>query len=710
VSRSRLAFFALIVACADGPTGPAARSVSLAVADGDAQFGTPGSSLEWPFSVRVTDASRGGAVKDVEISWRITSGSGAAITIVAAKSDGLGIASARLRLGPDTGTYRAEPNAPRRVGAAPVFSARAIPAPVIESSTPALAAAGQTVTITGRNFSATAEQNAVLFGGLRGRTLSATATTLTAEVPRCALSRSVDLRVAIGAVESAPRVVQTVAGTATPVNLNTGQARRFEGTDLECLQFSSAPAGTRYLAVSQNAVDAVTLPLRFELRALSGSTAPVTFAAAPAPALRSDAASDWELRLRLQERSLGPVHIASAAELREQGATADPQLGESREFNVLKQDNTTRKITAVVQAISQRAILYVDRDAPSGGLTAADLQRFGDLFDNPIYTTDVEVYGTPSDTDANGKVIILFTPAVNALTSRSDAGFIAGYFYGCDLVARSRCSATNSGEIFYSMVPDPSGQFSGARTKDVVLRTVPGVLAHEFQHMINFHRKGGRLDVLWLSEGLAHSAEDIVGDQFLVQGDVQTANDFKRPNYVRAQIWLSNLRQTHVVAEDPPGSLELRGAGWLLVRYLTEHYGGTPLLGQLTASTAVGAANITAATSRAWKELLSEFGVAVWADRAPDLAGVTVDPRHTFGTFDLRARIGALSGGFPLNPPVVVAQDFLLSATMASAAADYLILQPSSLAAQRLHLIFAGPRGGPFTPPGAPQLTLLRIR
>ena len=59
--------------------------------------------------------------------------------------------------------------------------------------------------------------------------------------------------------------------------------------------------------------------------------------------------------------------------------------------------------------ISERAILYVDVEALAN-LPMEDAERFGDLFDDPIYSVDVSAFGATSDVDDNGKVIILFTP------------------------------------------------------------------------------------------------------------------------------------------------------------------------------------------------------------------------------------------------------------------------------------------------------------
>jgi hypothetical protein len=176
-----------------------------------------------------------------------------------------------------------------------------------------------------------------------------------------------------------------------------------------------------------------------------------------------------------------------------------PQVGEHASFNVLTPTNTFQKVNATARIVSTRAAIYVDDEAPANGFSTQDLQRFADLFDNPIFPTDSTIFGATSDIDNNQRVVILLTPRVNALTPRGQQSFAAAYFYGCDLLARSRCSGSNLGEIFYALVPDPAGQWSDSRSVDLVLRTVPRVLAHEFQHMIQFARRGNTTDVLWLS-------------------------------------------------------------------------------------------------------------------------------------------------------------------------------------------------------------------
>lgn len=706
-----LAASSLAIACGNDGAGPTQSRVLLIVASGDRQYGVAGATLQDPLQVVVVNSVSETPVDDVRVEWRIVEGTGASLTATSSTTDDDGIASTMLRLGSQVGTVRVEARTERMVGQAPTFLAHVVLTPVVTAVSPSTAAAGQTVTVTGSNFSAVADENGVRFGGLRGRVLTASTTQLTVQVPACVPTRSLDLRVNLGAVASSPVTVQTVAAGGAALALARGAARLFtDPADFACMRLPPV-SGQAYLVVPQNAADAAGVPMAFELRGIADGGLVVAPPPASVTPPAGSTASDWELALRARERAFlggGPdVLLKPDATL----ARVQIEIGERRDFNVLDQDNESVKITAEVKAISERAIMYLDLAAPANGFTTADFDAFGALFDDPIYTTDVQVFGAPSDVDANGKIIILFTPRVNALTPASDEGFIAGYFYGCDLVAAARCEKTNGAELFYSMVPDPDGQFGGRRTKSQVLRTVPGVLAHEFQHMINFARKNESLDALWLSEGLAHAAEDIVGDVFLARADTANAIDFKLPNFVRGNRYLGAVSSTSMVSAATPGTLELRGGAWLFVKYIAGHFGGHDLLGRLTRSARTGAANVAAETGQAWSQLFSDFAIALWADGAPELQGVAVDPRLTFIDFDLRRVLGQFQGGFPLQPQVRGYQDFLVVDALPAAAAEHFLIQTPALNPPALGLGFAGAFGGPFTGLNAAgQIAILRVR
>ena len=681
--------------------------MTISAADGDNQLGTPQDILEFPLLVRVVDATRGTSVRGVAVFWRVLSGAGATVTAIEAETDDIGAASARLRLGADTGTYRVEATAEGAVAGGATFSARAILAPVIGALSPAVAAAGATVTIDGTNFSATANDNVVLFDGLRGRILSASPTRMTVEVPACVLSREADVFVARGGVHSNAMSMTTQAGNITTLALAPGDHTTItDANQLACIATTPSNPGAQYLLVAQHAPERVGVPLRTELNTITGSTLPVTIPARQA-AGAAPAALRWENLLRERERAMGGFTPLSGADAGH-AQKAIPEIGERRTFKVLKSDRTTGTVTAEVRHISQRAIIYVDRQAPANGFTDLDLQRFGAQFDDPIYPVDVAVFGQPSDIDENDRIIILFTPAVNALTARNESGFIAGYFYGCDLLAASRCAETNLGEIFYGVVPDPQGEFSAPRSKDTVLRTVPGVLAHEFQHMIHYGVRGNTLDVLWLSEALAHAAEDLIGDEYLKRGDAVSASDFQRPNLVRAQFYLRLPAITTMVADGTPGTLEQRGASWLFLKYLMGHHGGTALLGRLTNATATGATNVVAATGRPWKTLLAEFAVATWADDSPEI-NIPIATRLSFTNMDVRAALASVSGGYPLDPLRFAFGDFQFVSEISAASQEFFLLTASG-PAQRMHVAWTGVRGAPLSSADDAQLTILRIR
>ncbi len=698
---------AACLACGDG-AGPDDPRVTIAVADGNDQLGVPNESLEFPLQALVVDESRGTAMEDVAVTWRIVSGSGASVTPINAESDDLGVASATLRLGPDTGTYRIEASAEGGVGGPATFTARAILAPVIDAVSPAAVGPGETLTIDGRNFSTVADENVVLFDGWRGRTTSATAVRLTVEVPGCVLTRDALVTVARGGAYSNTAFLTTLAGDVPELALSPGAHTVITSPqELACIAIPVSQNGARYIVFPQNAAQSAGLPLRTELNTIIGEATPVALPA-NLTSRTSSGALRWEDMLRTRERELGgytPLSGADAAFAQRE----IPALGDRRTFKVLKRDLGTKTVTAEVRHISQRGIFYVDLQAPANGFTPADLQGFGAQFDDPVYPTDVAVFGEPSDIDENDRIIILFTPAVNELTDRDEVGFIAGYFFGCDLLTRSRCEDSNLGEIFYGVVPDPAGTFSAPRSKDTVLRTVPGVLAHEFQHMIHYGVKGGILDVLWLSEALAHAAEDIIGEELRNHGDVVGANDFQRPNWVRTQFYLRAPNFTTLVAENAPGTLEQRGAAWLFLKYLMGHYGGTELLGRLTSSISTGATNVVGATGQPWRVLLAEFAVATWADESPDLNGVAVAPRLTFPNFELRSTLALLSGGYSLDPLDVVFNDYRIASEISAGSQDYIILRASGTTPP-LHLTYTGIRGGPFAAGAVPQLTILRIR
>lgn len=708
-SRSLVLLSAILAAaCGGDSTGPSSPDVQAAALAGDIQFALPATELADPLQVMVIDAVTERPAEDVRVSWKVVQGS-ATVLSASSTTDERGIASTRVRLGAQLGTYIIEASAEDQVGSAPRFQAFAVERPVIAAIAPAAATAGQTVVITGQNFHPQADYNAVLFDGLRGRILSASSTRIEVEVPACVPTRTVSVQLWVGAVSSESQSFAATGTVGTPLQLQRGEVRALaDASAFSCIRLPGGIASARYLVIPQNVATSYTVPMPFTLATYTGA---IPVATPLAAAARIPAAERFENALRLREREW----VRDAAALRRELAfvraqVVEPKVGDRRSFNVLNKENDAVRITAEVKAVSARAILYQDVDAPAGGFTNEDFVRFGQLFDDPIYDTDVAVFGSPSDIDANGKVIILFTPRVNLLTAKGESSVIAGYFYGCDLVSKARCGNTNSGEIFYSLVPDPQARYGDVRTTTTVLRTVLPVIAHEFQHMVNFANRDETLDALWLSEGLAHTAEDVVGQVFEQRGDPATARDFTRGNYVRASRFLQDVADVSMIATEDPGTLELRGGAWLLLRYLRAHYGGDDLLRRLTQTTLSSTSNITTQTGQPWARLLGDFAVALFASENAELAGVTLEPRYTFGSLPVRQRINTDGPGYLLVVNQLGIDAGVSDELPPSSSSLFLLNAPANTTYAPINLVFSGPRGGPFSNNGSPQLMLMRVR
>lgn len=709
VGRGQMAVVVLAVAvglagCQRSPAAPAEQRIVLSVHGADIVYVGVGAAPADPFQVLARDADTGLPVPGTQIQWQVVQGA-VTLTQNVSATDFYGVASTSMSPA-QVGEYRIRATTQRMDGLAPILEIRVVPPPVISGVTPALVSPGAEVTINGTGFGTTVAHNAVYFDGVRGTVVSASATEMRVTVPQCLPARNVAVIAGLGGALSAPAQVTTTAATATTLSLVSGQVQTFDGADLACVRLPGGQNNAMYLLTPHHATASFEPPFRFELRALSPQAPAAAEPVAAAPPSVTFA-EQWEAALRDRERALGSPADPGALSL-QAAAEPTPAVGEQRAFNVLNASNGFDRITATARLVTQRAVIFVDV-AAQDAFSPSDLAYFGQLFDDPIYLTTTAVFGEPSDIDGNGRIYILFTPRVNALTPRNASSFITGFFYGCDLVGRSLCSGSNDAEIFYSLVPDPAGQWSTARSHATVRAAVPPVLAHEFQHMIHFARRGFSSDVLWLSEGLAHTAEELVATA-LAASDPALAATFSHGNLQRVQRYLTTPAATGLIEPSGSGTLEMRGAAWLFVKHLGGLYGGHDLLRRLTGSTRNGVANVTQETAQTWPRLLTDFGVALWADGAPQLQG-PLDPRYRFTDFDLRTALAVLPGGYPLQPSALGWGDFAVAGAIAPASHRFFLLTaPQGGTVLPLNFVLSGVRGAPIGADAGIRFSVLRVR
>jgi hypothetical protein len=385
-------------------------------------------------------------------------------------------------------------------------------------------------------------------------------------------------------------------------------------------------------------------------------------------------------------RTASAAHGVAADKLapRPSGATnPPPAVGSTIPFKVLTSAGfngiTTSACSSsgftstlgVVKYVSLHAIVVSDVNSPAGGFTDADFKAVGDEFDQMIYPTDVSYFGTPEDLDNNGHIFIYYTPAVNKLTPAGQAGttgYVGGFFFAGDLYppTAAGCLASNQGEIFYLLAPDPRGATGNSFSTAFVRQVTRGTVAHEFQHMINSGNRYAspvveNFEATWLDEGLAHFAEDAVGRVEAGFAD-NSAIGFNEINSLDATItaafFLQNFARTKYYVERPDttgaivnhtkasANLASRGAEWAMLRYAADWFntGGDPrtLTRALAAGPDTGTVNLVKASGVPMDTILARFLVTLYTDHRTFLPSGSP---YTYKSYNLRQLItGTLIG------------------------------------------------------------------
>lgn len=214
--------------------------------------------------------------------------------------------------------------------------------------------------------------------------------------------------------------------------------------------------------------------------------------------------------LRARESALA-LEPPAAAETLEAGARRSFCVVSGLDFSRHRRKPATLAVSAA------HAEVYVDDD-DLGAYEGPDLQALAQSFEERVWSPVTATFGTPTDVDGNGKLVVLLT---HELGAHLNGGWLIGYFGNADLV-RGRddspaCSGngSNHGEIVY--LNDPrNGAENGYARADLFSSVYPATLAHEMQHLINFARRCvlrscDGPEAVWINEALSKVAEDVAG-------------------------------------------------------------------------------------------------------------------------------------------------------------------------------------------------------
>jgi hypothetical protein len=464
-------------------------------------------------------------------------------------------------------------------------------------------------------------------------------------------------------------------GATIPIALAVGQFRTIDVAHQgNCILLPPGTSAQEYVVVAYSGYGISSsggTSAAYALQSVIDSPATAnSVAASPGtPLARTYAAAtpstpaQFELNLRRAERELATSPLLHRGAV-SQPPAAPPALGDKDSFNVCANAACSAflRVGATVAYAGNPGIIYQDDHQLAGAeqLDPSDIQQFGALFDNYLYATDTTAFGRESDINNDQRIAILMTPAVNNLTTDCTNGRIIGYTFSNDLVPGARGS--NAREMFYTVATSPATQQCKAVTRALALSQLPPTLIHELQHMISFNqhvllRIGHDQDV-WLNEGLSHFAEELGWRTVPASQCGNCFSSFAGGDVSNAYAYLTNPESQFLIApEATDGTLAERGAAWLFLRWVADHFSADSVLGTqftraMEQSSVTGAARISQVTGVDFPVLVGEWQMANWTD---DLPGFPQDGILTYRSWNFRSTFAAnfpavFTKIFPLTP------------------------------------------------------------
>lgn len=575
-------------------------------------------------------------------------------------------------------------------------------APQITAVTPSPMVEGQPATITGSKFGATPGANVVRVDGVAATVTAVSASSLQIIVPKfnCRPAVTVVMEITVGPNVSDPSVQRLIPNTT--FTLAPGKQRLITNPADFCLQFPATTATESYLIGVQSVTEsaASVTGVMFAGVETGSYFRNASSARASAPALSANVAGvPASPFIDKRAQRFARHHAVESRLLRQEGALLRPRLrsfsaargkasasvsrsvstvpvtakvGDVLNIRVPSIDDETCQaftpIAATVKAVGTHSVILEDNDNPSGGFSDSDYQALSSQLDAQIYPTNTSYFGTPTDFDGNNRIAIVITKEINKISN------LLGVVFFVNFIDQGECAASNEGEFFYGIAPDPDGTVGDAYSVADARADAPVIISHEFTHVIQIGRRleftapNVVIQSTWELEGQATFAEEVNGfaatglgpgrnlgldvvfnepalspsnwfldpfvDLFVYYGLGTSPND-KSPNAPELCSWLG----TESEGNTGPclGDYPVYGASWSFLRWLSDQFGPTfpggekGLHQKLVDNSFSGFATISDVVGVPIDVLLAQWAAALYTDdRAPGL-----DPRLTFTSWNL---------------------------------------------------------------------------
>ncbi len=644
--------------------------------------------------------------------------------------------------------------------------------PVITGIAPSVALPGSPLIVNGTGFSGNASANTVLIDGTAVPITAASATQLVLALPPaanwpCEPSRTVALQVTSpGGIGVSPVMLQVAAQRALAV----GQAAELTSlADARCNEFT--PATARYLITVPNAARSLgsgtmALSLRGTMLSSPGSaaaTAALVSLRTPRPTVPSRSSRRDAIHGRLLEANravaaAGSLTIQRRVAPRQANATA-PAIGSIVPVRVpsLDQPNFCSNFTPIgartvysgTKVVLLEDTIPIFGGAPTlAGQMDAEYQALGAELDGTVWPI-LETFGNAlvmdSRLDDNGRILLVFSPRVNAFFS----GAVMAAVVNCDFFSRAQFASSNVGEYVYAQVPTSLEAGFGAGTRTRWMHEIRGTLAHEMKHVTAYAERivrGQPLEEPWLEEATARHAEELFARA--VYGRARFGNDgvtatlecelragdpafpacagkprAMRPHAEALWSFLDDPTARSPLGPTAPGDATYYGSAWSLTRWLIdqESLAEPAFFTALTTSGLSGIENLQARTGRTWDEIVTQWSLTLATD---DRLGMTpTSLRLRFPSWNLASlfkglcdlagtcgdpgRVSPFVREHPLRAPQLLQSEFLVEVpSVAPGGFAVFELQVSGGISRQL-LELRGFRGAAL--PSTARLGILRI-
>jgi len=525
-----------------------------------------------------------------------------------------------------------------------------------------------------------------------------------------------------------------------PTALSPGQVARVDASEFACIRIAEAGAGgadylyVAYSAAGEESRDGTSADYRLTAAAGIPPPAAVVRQGTQATQFQPTPAQRFHSRLRALGQDLARSRPGPRLRARKAPSVraVPPLFGEERSFNVLRSANVSGslpgdyvRVESTARYVGTHAAIFLDNAAPvEGGYTQADLDAIGSLFDDHLHPIGVNAFGSETDVNGDGLVLVLLTDRVTQLAGCEEGQIVVGLFFAVDLIADH--VGSNNAEIFYGLAPNEA---CGVDRVEAA-RVLPGVFIHEFQHMISYGQhvlqRDGDAEDTWLDEGLSGMAEELGGR--LVPDDRCLGNDclsqFHSGNFVNAYNYLAQVNSAYLIGpRQPPLPLTQYGATWLFVRWLSDHFAAEPTLGTdltraLLQTRRTGAENVVSATETPFDRLIGEWQLANYLEDHPAFGDLTAGTRFGYTSWDIREVYASFNeqdpqqfpSAYPLEPDVFTGDDYVRSGALLAGSGQHLLVEHAA-SSPALDLLLTSPDATNALSPGvSPRSVLLRLR